>query len=225
MSYFGYNPFIYNGVSLSPLDNIYLSLTGVNLYPKPFKLIPGTNSRPSLSSQEDSKTGVWFPEEGCLGIALIGFDHYRFYNSRIEYRTKSGTLSTLNMPTVSGEIIVDSTFTMSVVNGEASATISPGMVVKLNSSGQALLAQSNSSSNLGFALATQSIAPSATGIVKHTGKLALADWTDVIGATNLTVGAWYYLSDTTAGMLTTTAPTIAQKIGYAISSTELLLKV
>jgi len=60
-------------------------------------------------------------------------------------------------------------------------------------------------------------------------KLTLADWTAVIGAATLTIGAIYYLSASTAGMLTTTAPTAVGeyvcRVGMAISTTTLAIEI
>jgi hypothetical protein len=50
----------------------------------------------------------------------------------------------------------------------------------------------------------------------------------ITGLSSLTIGARYYLSGSTAGAITTTAPTtaghIVQYIGYAISATELVFE-
>jgi len=73
-----------------------------------------------------------------------------------------------------------------------------------------------------------SIAASATGYIQTGESLTMADWTIIIGSTNLTPGADYYL-DTTAGKLTATAPStsgnITQLVGKAVSATELLLTI
>jgi hypothetical protein len=63
-----------------------------------------------------------------------------------------------------------------------------------------------------------------TGNYLTHGVVERADWTPVIGTTNLTPNGKYYLSETT-GMLTTTAPTavgaVVQFVGTAISITRL----
>jgi len=60
------------------------------------------------------------------------------------------------------------------------------------------------------------------------GSLELADWTAIAGAVNLTMGAIYFLG-TTAGTITTTAPTsdgfYVVKIGRAHTATKLDIEI
>lgn len=76
------------------------------------------------------------------------------------------------------------------------------------------------------ALATAAVAISAAGICQTEGVLVAttAQW-DVVtgGAGGLTAGSVYYLSNVTAGLITTTAPTTGYvvEVGQAISTTEL----
>lgn len=70
-----------------------------------------------------------------------------------------------------------------------------------------------------------SIASAAIGTIVTDGILTSADWTSVVGAATLTVGSVYFLSDTVAGTLTTTATTttgsFVTRVGTAISTTTL----
>ena len=70
-----------------------------------------------------------------------------------------------------------------------------------------------------------SIDSSAIGTIVTDGILTSADWTSVVGAATLTVGSVYFLSDTVAGTLTTTATTttgsFVTRVGTAISTTTL----
>ena len=70
-----------------------------------------------------------------------------------------------------------------------------------------------------------SIASSDIGTILTDGILTSTDWTAVVGAATLTVGSVYFLSDVTAGTLTTTAPTttgsFVTRVGTAISTTTL----
>ena len=69
------------------------------------------------------------------------------------------------------------------------------------------------------------IASSAIGTILTDGILTSTDWTAAVGAATLTAGSVYFLSDTTVGTLTTTAPTTAgsflTRVGTAISTTTL----
>lgn len=70
-----------------------------------------------------------------------------------------------------------------------------------------------------------SIDAGAVGNILTDGVLTSADWTAVVGATELTTGSVYFLSDTVAGALTTTATTttgsFVTRVGTAISPTTL----
>ena len=73
---------------------------------------------------------------------------------------------------------------------------------------------------------TASIAASASGSIQLDGVLSSVDWTAVVGGTTLTSGSTYFL-DTTAGLLTETAPTSGYitEIGVAISTTDLAIDI
>lgn len=79
----------------------------------------------------------------------------------------------------------------------------------------------------GIGLLSADIATAATGTVQTTGVLSLSDWTAATGSVTLTPGAAYYGDPTTAGMLTTTAPTTgsSQWVGVAVSETTLAINV
>lgn len=77
------------------------------------------------------------------------------------------------------------------------------------------------------------LAAGATGVgfsasVLVSGPLTLADWTAVVGGTNLAPGMPYYLS-ATAGLLTTAPPAVAgqrvQQVGVAVSPDTLVIQV
>ncbi len=58
-------------------------------------------------------------------------------------------------------------------------------------------------------IVTVGASPTFTATVLVSGTHTLADWTAVIGSATLTPGAVYFLSETTAGGLTTTPPSSA----------------
>lgn len=122
-------------------------------------------------------------------------------------------------------------------------------VINLNNSGTqaAAIGRAVYPTSVGFALARAdasatknviglvkdtTIAASATGNVQTDGLLVAttAQWDAVTGQTGgLSPGAWYYLSPTTAGGLTSTPPSTANQyvvpIGLAISSTALDIRI
>jgi hypothetical protein len=68
-----------------------------------------------------------------------------------------------------------------------------------------------------------------TGVYLTNGNVTNLDWTAVAGSANLTPGSIYYLSDSTAGMITDTAPVTSGssivRIGTALSTTKLGLEI
>ena len=74
------------------------------------------------------------------------------------------------------------------------------------------------------------LAPAATGFIAPyaaSGRVSFPDWTGIIGAAALTLGAVYYLSDT--GGLTSVAPTavgkVVTEVGLAVESIVLNLHI
>lgn len=73
------------------------------------------------------------------------------------------------------------------------------------------------------------VAQGSAAEYKMEGSITLTDWTPITGTTTLSEGSFYYLSPTTAGDLTTSAPiTVGQyvvQVGYAQSTTQLNLQI
>ena len=122
------------------------------------------------------------------------------------------------------------TLTTTLTNSNAGA-ITIGQVVYVDGAGSCDLAQANASATakgLGL-VADASIASAASGAIQYGGILTSADWTNVIGSTNLTAGAEYFVDPSNAGQLTATAPTTTGQfvtyVGRAISTTALLIEV
>lgn len=122
---------------------------------------------------------------------------------------------------------------VSLTNGSASpAPI--GTVVYISAANTAQPARANASGTteaFGFVRDT-SIAASASGAIQTDGTLTATttQWDAVTGQTGgLTSGAIYFLSATTAGRLTTTAPSASGeyvvRLGRAISTTALEISV
>lgn len=87
------------------------------------------------------------------------------------------------------------------------------------------LADAQATSGVIGLVSDASIASGAIGTIVTDGILTSADWTSVVGAATLTTGAVYFLSDVTAGTLTTTPTTttgsFVTRVGTAISTTTL----
>lgn len=105
-----------------------------------------------------------------------------------------------------------------------------GRFVYPSGSGNFNLAQANAAAtrNVIGAIRDTAIANNAVGNIQTDGVLTLtaAQWAAVSGETNgLTPGAIYYLSATTAGAITSTAPSTAGQyvvqVGMALSATTL----
>lgn len=131
-----------------------------------------------------------------------------------------------------GAVAVSSeSVTTTLTNGEASA-IAIGRAVYVSASGQVRLANANSATTTEVVgiMASVSTAAGASGSVCIAGleEATTAQWDAVTGQTGgLTFGAKYYLSNTTAGSLTTTAPGAGHVVlvGRALSTTKLALNI
>ena len=115
-------------------------------------------------------------------------------------------------------------------NNNASA-ITIGQPVYVDGSGTVDLARANAAATdraIGL-VADASIAAAAAGNIQQGGVITSANWTGVIGSTNLAAGADYFLDAATAGKLTATAPTTAGQfvvqVGHAISTTKMLIGI
>lgn len=67
------------------------------------------------------------------------------------------------------------------------------------------------------------------GVILTEGSVTNLDWTPVAGSASLTPAATYYLSDTTAGILTSAAPTLrgryVVRVGKALSTTVMDIEI
>lgn len=132
----------------------------------------------------------------------------------------------------SGDILdapVTDATVISYTNGSGSP-ITQGQAVYFNAADSVELAEANAAGTVpckGLVYAA-SIAANALGAIILDGLISMADWTTIIGSASLTTGAIYYLSPTTAGKLTATAPSTVgqyvQEVGFAIDTTTLLVK-
>ena len=110
-------------------------------------------------------------------------------------------------------------------NTGAALTIGQAVYISAANTVEAALADNVTTSGVVGLVADASIADGANGYMLTDGTLASTDWTAVVGATTLTAGSVYFLSDTAAGELTTTVPTapgsFVTRVGTAINTTTL----
>ncbi len=107
----------------------------------------------------------------------------------------------------------------------AALTIGQAVYISAANTVEAALADNVTTSGVVGLVADASIADGANGYILTDGTLVSTDWIAVVGATTLTAGSVYFLSDTTAGELTTTVPTapgsFVTRVGTAINTTTL----
>jgi hypothetical protein len=147
-------------------------------------------------------TGI--TEEGAVATSAGAGDV-----DKIPQLDANGKLDITFMPTgVGGD-------TQTLTAGEA---LSAGNLVYVNASGNVLKADASSEAKEAVAFVTSAISNAATGTVYFGSGI-------ITGLTGLTAGSRYFLSGTTPGAVTTTAPTgtgkIVQQVGRAISTTVL----
>lgn len=131
-----------------------------------------------------------------------------------------------------GDSIVagSTTQSFSATNSNTGA-ITIGQVVYVDGAGSVNLAKADNETTakaIGL-VEDASIATLDTGMILTDGTLTSSDWTSVTGSAILTPGSVYFLSDTTAGQITTTPPTLSGsfvvRIGTAISTTTLEVSI
>lgn len=127
----------------------------------------------------------------------------------------------------SGGVITSDSFT----NGEVSS-IAIGRAVYCSAAGSVKLANANAAGTtivVGL-VAASSIASAASGSIANSGFLTATtgEWDAVTGQSGgLTFGSTYYLSNSTAGALTTTAPASGYvvAVGVAMSTTKMAIQI
>lgn len=127
--------------------------------------------------------------------------------------------------------VLDGSSVVSATNGEG-ASIAIGKAVYISAGDTVRLANANAGStkNVVGLVYDASIASSATGSISTTGVVTATtgQWDAVTGQTGgLTAGSKYYLSNSTAGNLTTTPPTTGYiaPVGFALSTTKMILNI
>lgn len=109
------------------------------------------------------------------------------------------------------------------------STTAAGQAVYITTGGNTELADASAlATSFVMGLAGETVTAGSNGYFITDGQISLDDWTDVTGSTTLVPGATYYL-DTTAGMLTTTAPTTPGEtvvaVGKALTALTLDIEI
>jgi hypothetical protein len=120
---------------------------------------------------------------------------------------------------------------VSLLNGNAGA-LTEGMAVYSTAvTGTVDKARANASgtSKVTGLVVDATVAAGAPATIQYGGVLTIADWTVPAGSATLTPGATYFLSPTTAGLITPTPPNTTGQfvtvIGTAISTTALKIEI
>lgn len=137
--------------------------------------------------------------------------------------TSAGAGDSGKLPNLDSNGKLDITFMPTGVGGDtqtltAGEALSAGNLVYVNGSGAVLKADASSEAKEAVGFVLSAISNAASGTVYFGSGI-------ITGLTGLTAGARYFLSGTTPGAVTTTAPTgtgkIVQQVGRAISTTVL----
>lgn len=113
-----------------------------------------------------------------------------------------------------GNLIRENVDVVQIKAGQAVTAVSTGIE----------LANPSANSTLAIGLALGNMSVGESGVIITTGQVELDDWTEVIGSTDLTVNANYFL-DSVAGKLSTTPPTnlINQIVGKSVTTKKLAI--
>jgi hypothetical protein len=115
-------------------------------------------------------------------------------------------------------------------SAEADETIAIGQCVYMKNTGRVGLARANAAATRKVAGIAITAATSGYAVKYNVdGKLTRSDWTAVAGAAALSPGTDYFLSTSSAGSITSTAPTSAGdyvvRVGVASSTTVLDIEI
>lgn len=180
------------------------------------RTITGTSGRVTVSDGDglaanptiDLSSGVCTP--GTYGSVTV--DTY----GRVTSGTAEGAVAQLGV---------------SLTSAEAGSTAKFKTVYAHTTSGQFKMANANSGTTFrAIGLASAAIGAGAAGTIIIAGVVTgtTGEWDAVTGQTGgLTSGSAYFLSNSTAGNITTTAPTTGylQRVGIALSTTQLLINL
>jgi hypothetical protein len=173
---------------------------------------------------------------GTSGRVVVANGNGVSGNPTIDLDNSGVTPGTYNSVTVdtygrvtAGSAAASSNLTKNYTNGEATS-VAIGRAVYVSGTGQFKLANANSGSTYKAValVSATSISSGVSGAVTYSGILTATttQWDAVTGQTGgLTAGATYFLSNSTAGALTTTAPVSGYvvPIGVAWSTTDLFI--
>jgi hypothetical protein len=134
-----------------------------------------------------------------------------------------GIATYINTGGSGGGIVIEGT-------AETDDSVLAGQVLTLKNTGHVGLAKADNMATANVCgLAEINISATLPCTFVIDGNVVLADWTNVVGTPNLVVGATYYVSNITAGHLTTIAPTIVGQyviiVGQAITNLVLAVEI
>lgn len=226
----------YYDINVPSVNSKFLARDHSNTLLRELQMVPGSANNPSGCKQTDEKTGFYWPSEGVWALSSLGWAMFSFTNGSFSYIDRFGNkLNLLNdplttdvnihIPSSPGTLGLREDNYVEKTNSEGSATIYPGMLVRLYSTSGCKLANATSDADFAIGMARTTSAPTDNTIIQLFGKLTLADWTAITGTATLSAGLTYYLSATSSGQMTTTSPIKPQIIGIALSATEFFIKV
>lgn len=104
-----------------------------------------------------------------------------------------------------------------------------GQVIYVSGDGHVDLAKADAASTMdAVGLSVNAVTVNSTDYILTEGSVERSDWTDVLGSATLTPGQIYYLSNTTAGNITASPPTVTGyvvRVGRAITTTILDIEI
>lgn len=215
--------------------NKYLTVDRSNLLLRELPLIQGSNNNPSLCFQGDERTGIWNNAEGettttSLGsnsftVTRYGFKSWdRFGKSILFDKQGLSANRTIYFPDADGTVALETQIVRQ--NNESVDTIFRGMAVKVDTDTGVVKALGDAEGNYAIGLSKDEPEPTGYLQVVYKDYLTLSDWTEATGSSTLTVGARYYLHNSTSGIITVAGVDASpQLIGIAISDTTLLLRL
>lgn len=174
-----------------------------------------TSSSSTLTITNPAGTAGNINIEQTSGIATPGT--YQSVTVDTYGRVTAGTTSSTEQTTIS------------LTNAEATTVAKLSAVYAYTTSGQFKKANANAAGTMrviGFAAAAINASAAGSIIVSGVATGTTAEWDAVTGQTGgLTPGGVYFLSNSTAGKITTTAPTTGYLVrsGIALSTTQMLI--
>lgn len=166
----------------------------------PMRLQPGRVNAPSLTFENDNRTGIFSPDPFSIGYAIFGFLRFLVSDQGVRFLNESGigaSFSVNNLtqnrtyvfPDDSGTLLLEenATFNDVELTNLSGGSVGPGRAVTAVSGGFDLAEPGD----VAVGVITETIANGASGKVRVSGPFTQADWTAVVGVASLTPGELY----------------------------------